>query len=75
MFLYLHYNIKQTKKIIMKIAVTPEIKLEIENSIKEFKILIERESKISEDLRYHNKIESWNNKIIELQNAIVSGIL
>jgi hypothetical protein len=59
----------------MKIAVTPEIKLEIENSIKEFKILIERESKISEDLRYHNKIESWNNKIIELQNAIVSGIL
>ena len=59
----------------MKIAVTPEIKLEIENSIKEFKRLIERESKISEDLRYHNKIESWNNKIIELQNAIVSGIL
>lgn len=59
----------------MKIAITPKIKLEIENSIKEFKRLIERESKISEDLRYHNKIEFWNNKIIELQNAIVSGIL
>lgn len=57
------------------ITITPEIKVEIENSIKEFKALIKRESLISEDLRYKSKIELWNNKVIELENALVNGYL
>lgn len=57
------------------ITVTSEIKIEIETSIKEFKALIKRESLISEDLRYKSKIELWNNKIIELENALINGVL
>jgi hypothetical protein len=57
------------------IAITPEIKADIEVTISEFKKLISKEMAISEDLRYHHKIELWNSKVTELETALINGII
>ena len=57
------------------LKVTPEIKIDIENSIAQFDKLIKKEMSFSVDLRKNDKILLYTNKIIELQKAIENGIL
>lgn len=57
------------------IKITPEIKLEIENSINQFKKQIAKEMSISEDLRYNDKINIWTSKVVELQKSLINGLL
>jgi hypothetical protein len=57
------------------IKITTEIKLEIENSINQFKKQIAKEMSISEDLRYNNKINLWNSQVVALQKSLINGLL
>jgi len=57
------------------ITITPQIKIEIENSINQFKKQIAKEMAISEDLRHHDKIQLWSSKIVELQKALINGVI
>jgi hypothetical protein len=57
------------------IAITSDVKREIELSIRKYQSLIEKELTISDDLRYHNKIELWSMKIVEFQKALISGVI
>lgn len=59
----------------MEIKVTTELRKEIEKSIIEFDVLIRREMAFSVDLRKHDQIILYTNKIIELQKALIDGIL
>ena len=59
----------------MKTQVTTEIRKEIETSINEFEKLIKKEMNFSVDLRKHDKIILYTNKIIELQKALIDGVL
>jgi ribosome-associated translation inhibitor RaiA len=59
----------------MTIQVTTEIRKEIENSINEFDRLIKKEMSFSVDLRKHDKIVLYTNKIVELQKALTDGVL
>ena len=57
------------------VTITPEIKIEIENSINQFKKQIAKEMSISEDLRHKDKIQIWSGKIVELQKALINGVI
>ena len=57
------------------IKITTEIKLEIENSINQFKKQIAKEMSISEDLRYNDKINLWNSQVVALQKSLINGLL
>ena len=57
------------------ITLTTEIRREIEQSINEFDKLIKKEMAFSVDLRSHDKIILYTNKIVELQKFLISGVL
>jgi hypothetical protein len=57
------------------ITITEQIKLEIETSINQFKKQIAKEMAISEDLRHKDKIQLWSSKIVELQKALINGVI
>jgi|688.fasta_scaffold1829681_3 hypothetical protein len=57
------------------ITITEQIKLEIETSINQFKKQIAKEMAISEDLRHKDKIKLWSSKIVELQKALINGVI
>lgn len=59
----------------ISIQVTPAIKIEIKNSIADFRKLIAKEMSISQDLRHNHKIEIWNAAILKLELAIQNGVL
>lgn len=53
--------------------VTPELRNEILTSINSFDQLLQKEISFSVDLRKHNKIILYTNKIIELQQSLIKG--
>jgi len=57
------------------VFLTQDIRKEILNSIKEFENLIQKEIVISWDLRKHDKIILYTNKIIELKQALTDGFI
>lgn len=59
----------------ISITVTPEIAVEIQQSIAEFESLIAREMSISEDLRYTHKIELYQSKIQDLKQGLANGFI
>ena len=59
----------------ISITVTPEIAVEIQQSIAQFQVLIAREMSISEDLRYTDKIELYQSKIQELKQGLANGFI
>lgn len=57
------------------IAITNEIKNEILKSIEQFNKLIKKENNFSYDLRKHDKVALWSNKVKELEQALINGYL
>ena len=59
----------------MTIAITTEIKREINESILSFKKLLSKEMSFSEDLRKKDKVEIYTNRIAELTQSLENGYI
>ena len=57
------------------IKITPEIKIEVLNSINQFNNLIQKEMSFSEDLRKVEKIKLYEAKVLELNQSLINGAL
>jgi len=55
------------------IKLTAEYVKRVKSSISETEKLILKEMKISEDLRYHSKIEGWKAHILKLNGFLKAG--
>ena len=60
---------------IMKIELTQELRNEVLKSIQQFDNLIKKEMLIDADLRKHDKVIIYTNKIIELNQSLVNGFI
>jgi hypothetical protein len=59
----------------MKIELTQELRNEVLKSIQQFDNLIKKEMLIDADLRKHDKVIIYTNKIIELNQSLVNGFI
>lgn len=57
------------------IKITPEIKLEITQSIAFCEKMIAKENSISADLRYYDVIEKYEEQIANFKNALEIGYI
>jgi hypothetical protein len=71
MFIYL-YKITTNKNTKIMRTITTEQVTRIEKEIKNTKNLLAAEMKISEDLRYMEMVEFYNNHILKLENMLVT---
>jgi hypothetical protein len=57
------------------IAITPEIRLEILQTIAHYESRIAKENSISADLRYYDVIENCEKQIAHFKKALENGII
>ena len=60
---------------LMTFVITPEIRLEILQTIAWYENKIAKENKISADLRYYDVIERYEKQINHFKNALEVGII